>query len=199
MFGPGVDGCVLWDLPDRLESLSGFRHALHMPTASSSSSSSVPSILVDTNIVSGLVKGDLPREQAQAVVKIVEMMQRSDVTLAGTTVMRDELNKIPAPHRSPHIAIADTLRTLKTASGVTWLDANSGAIVESPTYAALRRNLPDEPDARMIAIGEEHHQDYFMTDDRRSVLSRRERIASICSIKPRWPTEILAELTQRST
>jgi hypothetical protein len=55
--------------------------------------SSTPAILVDTNIVSGLVKGDLPHDQAQAVVTIVEMMQRSDVTLAGTTVMRDELNK----------------------------------------------------------------------------------------------------------
>jgi hypothetical protein len=170
-----------------------------MPKAASSSSSSVPSILVDTNIVSGLVKGDLPREQAQAVVRIVEMMQRSDVTLAGTTVMRDELNKIPAPHRSPHIAIADTLRTLKTVSGVTWLDPNSGAVVESPTYTSLRRILPDEPDARMIAIGEEHCQNFYMTDDRKSVLNHREQIASVCSIKARRPTEVLAELTQRST
>jgi hypothetical protein len=51
----------------------------------------------------------------------------------------------------------------------------------------------------MIAIGEEHYQDYFMTDDRRSVLRHRARIASICSIKPRLPTEVLAELTKRST
>ena len=170
-----------------------------MPNASSSSSSHVPSILVDTNIISGLVRGDLPPDQTQAVVTIVGMMQKSDVTLAGSTVMRDELNGIPVQWRSPHIAVADTLRTLKTDSGVTWLDPNSGSVVENPTYAALRRNLPDEPDARMIAIGEEHHQDYFMTDDRRSVLSRRERIASICSIKPRLPTEILAELLRRST
>jgi hypothetical protein len=161
--------------------------------------SSTPAILVDTNIVSGLVKGDLPHDQAQAVVTIVEMMQRSDVTLAGTTVMRDELNKIPARHRSPHIAVADTLRTLKTSSGVTWLDPNTGAVVESPTYSALCGILPDEPDARMIAIGEEHRQDFFMTDDRASVLKHREQIASVCSIKARRPTEVLAELVRRST
>lgn len=160
----------------------------------SSNASSIPSIMVDTNIVSGLAKGDLPREQAHAVVKIVEMMQRSYVTIAGTTVMRDELNRIPVQHRNPHIAVADTLRTLKTASGVTWLDPKSSAVVESPTYAALCRILPDEPDARMIAIGEEHRQDFFMTDDRETVLKHREQIASVCSIKPRRPTEVLAEL-----
>jgi len=169
-----VDGIVLWDWDwPGLQSPGAARHASRVPQAASSSSSSVPSILVDTNIVSGLVKGDLPREQAQAVVTIVEMMQRSAVTLAGTTVMRDELNKIPAPHRSLHIAIADTLRTLKTASGVTWLDPNSGAVVESPTYTSLRRILPDEPDARQI--GEDagmvaaHHADAHYTHAQQTV------------------------------
>lgn len=140
-------GIVLWDWdwPRALQSSVAVRHASSMPNAASSNSSSVPSILVDTNIVSGLVKGDLPREQAQAVVAIVEMMRRSDVTITGTTVMRDELNKIPAQWRNSHVAVADTLRTLKTASGVTWLDPNAGAVVESPTYAALRRNHQTSP------------------------------------------------------
>jgi hypothetical protein len=82
---------------------------------------------------------------------------------------------------------------------VTWLDPNTGAVVESPTYSALCGILPDEPDARMIAIGEEHCQDFFMTDDRASVLKHREQIASVCSIKARRPTEVLAELVRRST
>jgi hypothetical protein len=127
------------------------------------------------------------------------MMKRSDVTLAGSTVMRDELNRIPAQYRSSHLAVADTLRTLKTSSGVTWFNPNTGSVVTSPAYAALRSMLPDEPDARMIAIGEEHRQRFFMTADRNSILTYRERIASICSIKPRRPTEVLAELIQRST
>lgn len=50
----------------------------------------------------------------------------------------------------------------------------------------------------MIAIGVEHGQDYFMTHDRRSVLSHRAEVEEICPIKPRLPTEILTELAQRS-
>jgi hypothetical protein len=65
--------------------------------------------------------------------------------------------------------------------------------------APLCSILPDEPDARMIAIGEGHRQDSFMTDDRASVLKHREQIASVCSIKARRPTELLAELVHRST
>jgi hypothetical protein len=69
-----VEGIVLWDRdwPGGLQSPDTVRHASRMPNAASSSSSSVPSILVDTNIVSGLVKGDLPPEQIRAVVRIVE-------------------------------------------------------------------------------------------------------------------------------
>jgi len=164
-----------------------------------SSESSIPSVLLDTNIVSGLVNADLPPEQMQAVEQIVGMMERSDVTLAATTVMRDELYKIPARWRGPHDAIANTLHTLMTSSGVTWLDPNTGTVVQSPVYASLRRILPDEPDARMIAIGVEHSQDYFMTDDRKSILNRRAQVESVCSIKLRRPTEILGEILSRST
>ena len=192
----GVNGPILLLVTQDVDASPTIFHAV---ANRASNTSHVPSILVDTNIVSGLAKGDLPPEQMEAVVTIVGMMQRSEVTLAGSTVLRDELNKIPAQHRGPHDAVANTLRTLKTNSSVTWLDPNIGVTVGSMPYAGLRKVLPDEPDARMIAIGEEHRQEFFMTDDRRSVLSHREQIASVCSIKPRRPTEILAELTRRST
>ncbi|PYR24412.1 MAG: hypothetical protein DMF98_15495 [Acidobacteria bacterium] len=164
-----------------------------------SRTASVPSILVDTCIVSGLAKGDLPPAELQAVMQIVEMMKRSEVTLAGTTVMRDEPNKIPARNRGPHDAVYNTLRILRTSSGVTWVDANSGTVRRNPVYNNLCGILPDEPDARMLAIGVEYSQQYCMTDDRRTILRHRATIASVCSIKPRLPTEILGELLRGST
>ncbi len=162
------------------------------------SSTSIPSILVDTNIVSGLAKGDLPASELEAVGQLLGLVATGDVTVTGTTVMRDELDQIPMPARAPHDAVYNTLRVLKTCSGVTWLDPATSQVVENPTYTDLRAILPDEPDARMIAIGVEHSQDYFMTHDRKSVLNRRADVEAICPIKPRLPTEIVAELAQRS-
>jgi hypothetical protein len=135
-----------------------------------SRTTSIPSILADTNIVSGLARRDLPLAEQQAVIQIVEMVNRSAVTVTGTTVMRDELDRIPEPYRGPHDAVYNTLRTLKTSSGVTHVDANTGTIVRNPIYAQLCCVLPHEPDARMIAIGVEHGQEFFMTHDRRSIL-----------------------------
>ncbi len=164
-----------------------------------SRTTAVPLILLDTNIVSGLAKGDLPAQEARAVVEIVGMMTRSDVTLAGTTVMRDELNGIPEPARAAHDAVYRTLRILKTNSGVTWLDPNTGAIQQNPVYQRLCDVLPNEADARMIAIGVEHNQEYLMTHDQRTIISRRSAVEAACPIKPRLPTEILGELLKRST
>jgi len=126
-------------------------------------------------------------------------MHKSAVTLAGSTVMRDELNKIPRPARDKHDAIYNTLNILKTSSGVTWVDANTKQVLQNPVYTRLCKILPDEPDARMIAIGVEHGREYFMTCDERSILRLRSKVEAACPIKPRRPTELLGELLRRST
>ncbi len=119
--------------------------------------------------------------------------------MAASTVARDELDRIPLSNRGPHDSVFNTLNVLKTHSGVTYLDPNSGSLIENPTYRSLCSVLPHEPDARMLAIGEEHGQEFFWTFDHKSILSLRSQVAAICSIKPRLGTEIVAELSQPST
>ena len=158
----------------------------------------MPSILIDTNMISGIAKRDLPPQELKAAAQIMGWVQSSWATVAASTVARDELDRIPLSKRGQHDVVFNALNVLKTHSGVTYFDPNSGSVIENPTYKSLRNLLPDEPDARMLAIGEEHGQEFFWTFDHKSILSRRSQVEAICSIKPRLGTEIVAELSQRS-
>ncbi len=117
--------------------------------------------------------------------------------MAASTVVRDDLERISLPERAPHDAVYYSLNVLKTSSGVSYVDPNSGSVVENPIYANLRHALRDEPDARMIAIGVEHGQEFFWTFDQNTVLSRRSDVEALYPIKLRLGTEIVAELSQR--
>ncbi len=168
-----------------------------------STGGSVPSIFFDTTIISGLAKGDLPQAELRAAAQIMKWAQSGQVTVGASTVSRDELDEIPLSKRGPHDEVYNTLSAFKTSSGVTYFDPNTNSVVTNPIYGNLRLTLKDEPDARIIAIGEEHGFEYFVTDDRKTILSRRSDVEAICQIKPRSATEAVKEismkLSQRST
>lgn len=157
----------------------------------------MPSILFDTTIISGLAKRDLDPLEVQAAAQITQWARRSEVTVGATTVSRDELNEIPIEHREPHDEVYDALMVFKTGSAVTYLDPNTSSVVTNPVYHLLRGILPDDADAKIVAIGEENGFDYLVTDDQRTMLSRREAVQAICSIKLLRPTEAVSEISTR--
>ena len=104
-----------------------------------SSSSTAPTLLLDTSVISGFVKRDMKPEDAAAFATIADMAQNGAVTIVGSTVTKEELNRIPDSFRVAHLREYQTLEKIR-GSNVTWLDTNPsstgfGTVVEHPSFA----------------------------------------------------------------
>ena len=72
------------------------------------SSSTIPSIALDTSIFPGMAKGDIPQRQIVAMGQIAEGVHSNRCTVWATTNALDELNQYQNPQgRQEQIAIYD--------------------------------------------------------------------------------------------
>jgi len=147
-----------------------------------SSSRAAPTLLLDTSVISGFVKRDMKPHDAAAFAKIADMAQKGALTIVGSTVTKEELDRIPDSFRAAHLQEYQTLQKIR-GSNVTWLDTNPsstgfGAAVEHPDYRALRGILRDENDARLAFQGKMAGVTAFLTVDYASVLNKSGLLAS---------------------
>lgn len=141
----------------------------------------VPTLLLDTSVISGFVKRDMKSEDAAAFCKIADMAQKGNLTIVGSTVTKEELDRIPETLRAAHLQEYEALQKIR-GSDVTWVDANPsstgfGTLVLHPKYQALRRILKDENDARLAFQGKMAGVTSFVTIDYSSILSKSALLA----------------------
>src|SRR6266481_6082152 len=120
----------------------------------SSSSASIPAVLVDTCVISGLARNDMKPEDAAAFCEMAAMVSDSKLTIWASTVAREEIDKVPVQFRQAHLDQYNALRTIR-ASNATWVNTDPGStgygtVVQHPDYKRFRSILKDENDARLV-------------------------------------------------
>ena len=172
----------------------------HVVVMTSSHSGSPPvAIIPDTNIVSGLAKGDLPPEQLTALGQIADAVRDSSVTIWPTTNVRQELSRIPVSHRGSHMAVYSQWREIPGyPSTQTLPELKLGARV-GEVYGRLRTVLPDEPDAQIAAAAFQSGVPYVVTYDLATFRQFSREVEKICGVRVRTPSELVGELNLRST
>ena len=155
-----------------------------------------PTAYLDTCIVSGLAKEDLSDEELDALLRILEEYKGNNVHLVTSDLTKRELDKIPARYRRKHSAIYSLLcdvpivRLFRRDPRLDLLGVGDGVRVHT-IFARLNTELPDETDAQHIYQAARNEAGYFLTTDRRTVLSKKEQIEDICGVKAVSPNELL--------
>ncbi|WP_447600563.1 hypothetical protein [Nitrospira sp. Nam80] len=152
---------------------------------------------LDTCVVSGLAREDLPDVELAAQDQILDAQKRRLISLVTSRVTKEEIEKIPQSYRRKHqtiynlladIPVAKAFRRNKPWSLLPW---DLGVRLQ-PMLAQLITTLPDEADARHIYQAAQNGVQYFVTTDYRTILAHRAKIERIAGIKAASPREFAA-------
>lgn len=163
-----------------------------------SSSSTAPSVLLDTSVISAFVNNELIQKEAVAFSQILEMAKCGQISACGSTVTREELENIPLTFRSSHIKEYELLSEIR-GSNTTWLETDPGStafgtIVQHPTFQALRGFLKDEGDARLLFQAKMAGVTNFITVDQKTVLNKASEIANQVGVHVYSPSQYIAAI-----
>jgi len=159
---------------------------------------------LDTCVPSAIVKGELSSADSQAVARLGQLVQSSAVTLWTSTVMLEEMHRIPESYRGRHVAAYNGLRTVTGHPTTTWLDTRStssthGHETTHPLFAKLRAVVADENDARHLFQAKMNGVVDFITVDERTILSRRTEIRQNAGINVWSPSQYVHALERGSS
>ena len=168
------------------------------------SSTSHPKVaFLDTSVASAVAKGELSSADSIAFVEISEAVQRSDLTLWASTVMKREMERLPAQHRQPHLDQYNALRVVTAAPTTNWIDDRPGSTgygqpTVHPTFKLLTDILPDRADAELIFQAAAHRVPDFITVDRRTILSHATELRSKVGVNACSPAQYVANVLRKS-
>jgi len=169
----------------------------------------VPSGYLDTSLIIGLAKFDLPKAENLALLDLVIRHGRGELMLCTSHVAKEELSRhalgetrgedliyklvADVPAVDEQFRMPSTLRNAST-SGII-----SGPIVKDELLERLVRILPGEDDARHIFQAARNGNDYFITYDSKTILRHTEAVEAVVPIKLRSPTQLVADLDTAAT
>lgn len=148
---------------------------------------------LDTCVVSGLAKSDLPKDDLRALRRILEARKRGQVEVVTSPVTKKEINQIPDHHRSSHEILYNLLQDVPEAkthrtSGLSLVGVGGGPR-QDPLLTALKGVLPDPSDAEHVFQATRNDVQYFITTDVRTLVRHTEAIQSLCGIKIVTPVQ----------
>ena len=162
-----------------------------------------PTGYLDTNIVSGIRKEDLGTEQ-DALRQILHAHKRGVLRLVTSSVTQEEMQMLPSGVREAHediyALLFDVPNVAEESLFVPPITNRGGSRLMGPVVVTeadlgeLRAILPDENDARHLFQSIRNGVDYFITADRKTILSRAAKIEAHFPISVRSPSQLVAEL-----
>jgi predicted nucleic acid-binding protein len=162
----------------------------------------VRSAYLDTCVISVLVEPDPEPSEVDAMLQLLRAHKRGQVFLVTSLRAKEEIDRIPAEFRARHEALYWLLTDLPEAGETLELSRlvkSSGSRIGGPLYiedsdlVALRAIL-DEKDARHLFQAVRAGVDYFVTIDKKTILSRAEAIERDYEIRIRRPSALVVEL-----
>jgi len=102
-----------------------------------------------------MVKHELSSADSQALITMSYLIQENKLSMCTSTVMLDELNRIPPQYREPHIEVYNALKIIIGHPSTNWIDDNPcSPMFNKPTmhpiFAQLLKIVPDKNDARHL-------------------------------------------------
>jgi hypothetical protein len=176
----------------------------------------VRTVYLDTNVISGLAKGEYPDAVAMAFIEVTAFAKREVLELYTSEIAAEELQQIPMAFRRQHLVIYNLIKNiaLMRESGHATLVAmglGGGNIVTMglgrPPAPKLIRDLnslipttrnPAKARARERDISHLYQcqmagLDYFLTEDRRSILRHKLALLAL-GINVVSSRELIAEV-----
>jgi hypothetical protein len=141
---------------------------------------------LDTCLVSGMARADLRPAEQEALLQLLQAHKSRLIALVTSHITREELEKAPAEVRARDDVIYALLENVPAKR-------ESGG-EKGPVLSQLKAILPDADDARHVFQALTNGVDYFVTDDSKTIISRRAEIEARYSIMVRLPSELAAEL-----
>lgn len=149
---------------------------------------------LDTCIVSGLAREDLPPSETAALLRILRSRKRGELAVVTSAVARNEIERVPDHHRTRHEVIYTLLAdvpaaaTHRTDSGLALLGVGGGRR-EDPLFSALKGILPDAADAEHVFQAAKNNVPFFITADVRTILRHAIAVEQSCGVKVLLPTQ----------
>ena len=106
--------------------------------------SDVTLVYLDTNIISGVVRHDLKPVEQSAVSQILRLYEEGKVKLVTSEQAKNEIERIPAQFRGPHLHMLSTISMLPTVNAA----GSNIASCKDPLYALVERTIGDSDDAQ---------------------------------------------------
>jgi hypothetical protein len=138
-------------------------------------------VYLDTCIVSGLARQDLPPAEQEAVTALLQLYKAGRVDLVTSEVAKQEIDRVPERFRARHNTIYLLLTDVPVARAE-WTDSSlgltgvGGGRREDPLYTDLKRLLPGEADAQHMFQAIRDDADYFATTDAKTILRFSEAL-----------------------
>lgn len=148
----------------------------------------IPTVYLDTCIVSGLAKGDLAPDEAKALQRILEARKRGAVVVVTSQVTKGEISAIPEIHRASHEVLYNlledvpTVSTHRTDGGLLLLGVGGGRR-EDPLFTSLMSALPDPTDAEHVFQAAKNNLLYLITTDARTLIRHAVTVEQLCGVK----------------
>lgn len=147
-----------------------------------------------------MVKGELSSADSQAVARMGQLVADSRLSFWTSTVMKDELDRIPEPYRQEHLDAYNALRIVAGHPTTSWIDDDPN----SPTYQQqtvhltfrkLQALLPDPDDARHLFQASANSVQDFITVDRATILNRSSQISDTVGLRVWSPADYMSNWT----
>lgn len=175
------------------------------PPAANTRGPSPPKAYLDTNLVSGLGKADMNPDEYEALHRVIELMHEGRVALVTSAVTKEEIDRVPLEHQAPHQAIYALLAKVPVVDEQKLvpriIQAMRGRsqivgplVVEEEDMGTLNGILPDHNDARHVFQALRNSSEYFVTLDRKTILTRAKEIEAAFPIRVVSPSQLLAAL-----
>jgi hypothetical protein len=162
-----------------------------------------PKVYLDTCIVSGIAREDLPQAEQEAVATLLQLYKARRVDLVTSDVAKSEIDHVPEQFRSRHETIYFLLKDVPVAraewtdSGLT-LTGVGGGRREDPLYTDLRLLLPDEADAQHVFQAIRADADYFATTDVKTILRFAKALHDQHQLVAALPTDCVSSIAASS-
>lgn len=158
-----------------------------------------PYVYLDTCLISGLVRADLPQIEYSSLLELLKLQKNGTIRLVTSPVANDELKKIPKEYREKHEIIYNLLTDVPIHrwGSITGLSPigipGFGHRRLNKDYLKLQNILPDIEDAKHIYQAICNSVDVFLTADYRTIVSKRSPIEASFTIRIRSPNEFANE------
>jgi hypothetical protein len=162
----------------------------------------IPAVYLDTNIISGLAKGEFSEEIASACVEITALAKCGLLALYTSKITADELEMIPPQYQAQHFVIYNLIKNVSAAKEITGPSLVTGGMgggqlvtrgLGKPARPKFIREIDalipesrnsDRTRARARDIShlfqcQQAGLDYFLTEDHRSILRYKTELRQL--------------------